>query len=365
MTTNPLRAEAPTLISGKRIEPERDFLARIAQECRRAERSGQRFVLVLLEGTERIQEWLPLIITPLAPATRETDAWGWYEEGYTLGILFSELGKTDPAEARRTIVEKIRVALHGSGVAEKLAVSAFALPHNLNEASDSGGIPLRVEPLLQPMPRPAHNGIKRAIDIAGSFLLLILLSPTLLIVALAIKLTSRGPVLFRQARVGSGGRCFTMLKFRSMQVVNDHSLHENYVKQFIHGTASKKVNNNGEEVFKLVNDPRITPIGDFLRRTSLDELPQFWNVLVGDMSLVGPRPPIPYEVECYALWHQRRVLEVKPGITGLWQVRGRSKTCFDDMVRLDLEYARNWTLWLDLKILLQTPLAVLNGVGAH
>ena len=115
MTTNPLRAEAPTLISGKRIEPERDFLARIAQECRRAERSGQRFVLVLLEGTERIQEWLPLIITPLAPATRETDAWGWYEEGYTLGILFSELGKTDPAEARRTIVEKIRVALHGSG----------------------------------------------------------------------------------------------------------------------------------------------------------------------------------------------------------------------------------------------------------
>lgn len=365
MKTNSVRADATTAICGKQIEPERNFLARIAQECRRAERSGQHFVLVLLEGTERIQECLPSIITPLAPATRETDAWGWYEEGFTLGILFPELGKTDPAEARRTIVEKILAALHGSGSAEKLAVSAFALPQNLNEQNYGSGTPQRVEPLLQPTPRPTRSRVKRAIDIAGSALLLTLFSPTLLLIALAIKLTSRGPVLFCQTRVGSGGRFFTMLKFRSMQVANDHSAHENYVKQFIHGKASKKVGKDGQEVFKLVNDPRITPIGDFLRRTSLDELPQFWNVLVGDMSLVGPRPPIPYEVECYALWHQRRVLEVKPGLTGLWQVRGRSKTCFDDMVRLDLEYARNWSLWLDIKILLQTPLAVVHGAGAH
>ena len=117
-------------------------------------------------------------------------------------------------------------------------------------------------------------------------------------------------------------------------------------------------------VFKITNDPRITPIGRVLRRSSLDELPQFLNVLIGDMSLVGPRPPIPYEVECYDIWHRRRLLAVKPGITGLWQVSGRSKVGFDDMVRLDLKYARSWSIWLDIKILIKTPHAVLSGEGA-
>jgi lipopolysaccharide/colanic/teichoic acid biosynthesis glycosyltransferase len=118
-------------------------------------------------------------------------------------------------------------------------------------------------------------------------------------------------------------------------------------------------------VFKLTNDPRITPIGRLLRRTSLDELPQFLNVLKGQMSLVGPRPPIPYEVDCYEAWHKRRLLTVKPGITGLWQVKGRSRTTFDEMVRLDLQYARTWSLWLDLKIILKTPGAMVSGDGAH
>jgi lipopolysaccharide/colanic/teichoic acid biosynthesis glycosyltransferase len=117
-------------------------------------------------------------------------------------------------------------------------------------------------------------------------------------------------------------------------------------------------------VFKLTNDPRITPIGGLLRRTSLDELPQFWNVLRGDMSLVGPRPPLDYEVQKYAPWHRRRVLEAKPGITGLWQVTGRSSTTFDEMVRLDLRYARKASIWTDIKILLATPRAVIMGRGA-
>ncbi len=124
-------------------------------------------------------------------------------------------------------------------------------------------------------------------------------------------------------------------------------------------------NGNHTAVYKLTQDPRITPVGKFLRRTSLDELPQFWNVLMGDMSLVGPRPAIPYELVSYDIWHRRRVLEAKPGITGLWQVVGRSSTSFNDMVRLDLEYADSWSLALDIKILLRTPWAVLSGDGAY
>jgi lipopolysaccharide/colanic/teichoic acid biosynthesis glycosyltransferase len=143
----------------------------------------------------------------------------------------------------------------------------------------------------------------------------------------------------------------------------DIRIHQEYVMQFIAGRSLG--GGNGESpVFKIQKDPRVTPIGYFLRRTSLDELPQFWNVLVGKMSLVGPRPPVEYEFKAYDMWHRRRVLEVKPGITGLWQVEGRSSLRFDDMVRLDLKYARKWTIWLDLNILLQTPAAVISGNGA-
>jgi lipopolysaccharide/colanic/teichoic acid biosynthesis glycosyltransferase len=147
-------------------------------------------------------------------------------------------------------------------------------------------------------------------------------------------------------------------------------VHEEYVKKLIAGQLGKdnEVNGNGsgqKPVFKIQNDKRITPLGQFLRKTSLDELPQFFNVLFGDMSLVGPRPPIPYEMQNYDIWHRCRVVEVKPGITGLWQVMGRSSTTFDEMVRLDIKYSREWSIWLDLKILLMTPWAVLKGKGAY
>jgi lipopolysaccharide/colanic/teichoic acid biosynthesis glycosyltransferase len=149
-----------------------------------------------------------------------------------------------------------------------------------------------------------------------------------------------------------------------MYVNNDASQHREYVRKLIAGKADKQTNGEGDGIFKLTNDPRITPVGNFLRRTSLDELPQFCNVLRGDMSLVGPRPALPYEVEAYATWHRRRLLEAKPGITGLWQVQGRSRVGFDEMVRLDLRYARNCSPWLDLKILARTPMAVIAGNGA-
>ena len=159
---------------------------------------------------------------------------------------------------------------------------------------------------------------------------------------------------------------FVFLKFRSMYINNDASVHAKYVRELIAGQAERKASNgNGEGVYKLTGDARITTVGKFLRRTSLDELPQFLNVFMGQMSLVGPRPPIDYEVEAYDLWHRRRLLEAKPGITGLWQVNGRSRVKFDDMVRLDLTYARTWSPWLDFKILMRTPRAVVLGEGAY
>jgi lipopolysaccharide/colanic/teichoic acid biosynthesis glycosyltransferase len=186
-----------------------------------------------------------------------------------------------------------------------------------------------------------------------------------MLIALAIKLTSKGPVLFRQVRLGQYGKKFTFLKFRSMYVNNDHTIHEEFVKQLIKGTpGTEQTNGNHQKLFKLTADPRITPVGRLLRNTSLDELPQFLNVLWGDMSMVGPRPPVLYEFRRYDLWHKQRLLAVKPGITGLWQVDGRSRVKFDEMVRLDIRYARSWSLLLDLSILLRTPRAVLSGNGA-
>jgi lipopolysaccharide/colanic/teichoic acid biosynthesis glycosyltransferase len=155
------------------------------------------------------------------------------------------------------------------------------------------------------------------------------------------------------------------LKFRSMYVDNDHSVHREYIAKLINHETNEGGMRKTDKVYKLTADKRITPIGRFLRRTSLDELPQFLNVLLGDMSLVGPRPPIPYELALYQTWHRRRLLEVKPGVTGLWQVTGRSTVDFDAMVRLDLKYATSWNPWLDIKILLRTPLAVIRGSGAY
>lgn len=151
-----------------------------------------------------------------------------------------------------------------------------------------------------------------------------------------------------------------------MHANNDAAIHKAYVQKLIAGKAEKQSSNgNPEGVYKLTHDPRITKIGAFLRKTSLDELPQFINVLKGEMSLVGPRPPVPYEVEAYEIWHRERLLEAKPGITGLWQVSGRSRVTFDEMVRLDLRYAKSCSPWTDIKILLRTPLAVVLGEGAH
>jgi lipopolysaccharide/colanic/teichoic acid biosynthesis glycosyltransferase len=214
--------------------------------------------------------------------------------------------------------------------------------------------------------RPGINvsdAIKRGVDIAGSALLLTLLLPVFLLVAVLIKLKSPGAAFFRQVRVGRMMKPFTMIKFRTMHANANQALHHEFYSNFIKSKADAQ-DTGTAQVFKLANDPRVTPLGRVLRKTSIDELPQLWNVLRGDMSLVGPRPPLHYEVEQYQRWHRRRVLEVKPGLTGLWQVSGRSRTTFDDMVRLDLRYAKSCSLWIDLKILVATPLAVIAGKDA-
>ena len=364
----PIGTNLPGPSNAKQIEPQQEFLLRVTHECRRAERSKQRFLLVLIDGFETRQADIPVIAAPIAAITRETDAVGWYHADSTLGILFTELGGAQAETARHIVVKKVQEAILQAGLAEGLAISVFILPQDLSKPVVIEDAPERIYESLDPLASPGKRvqlKIKRGIDLIGSAFLLVALSPLLAIIALAVKFGSQGPILFRQTRVGQRGKHFTFLKFRSMAVASNPSLHENYVKDFIRGTAVKNTNEKGEKVFKLTQDPRVTPLGKFLRKTSLDELPQLWNVLKGEMSLVGPRPPIPYEVECYDLWHQRRVLELKPGITGLWQVKGRSRTGFDDMVRLDLHYARTWSLWLDLRILLQTPLAVFGAGGAH
>ena len=231
--------------------------------------------------------------------------------------------------------------------------------------------------------RPAANDrsvyyfLKRTIDIVGALLLLVILSPLMLVIALAIALYSKGPIFFSQERVGakrtSFGRnvhwqkvIFRCYKFRTMHANSDPSVHRAYVSALISNDKEEMTALQGRasEIRKLVNDPRITRPGKFLRKASLDELPQLFNVLRGDMSLVGPRPAIPYEVEMYKPWHLRR-LEAQPGITGLQQVVARSTADFDQQVLLDIDYIEHQSIWLDLKIMIKTPLVILSAKGAE
>ena len=227
----------------------------------------------------------------------------------------------------------------------------------------------RGQPLIE-LTAPSLKGrqliVKRIVDMVGAATVLLLASPLMLLVAAAVKLDSPGPVLFGQERLGIGGRRFRVLKFRTMTHGASDAAHRALIAQMFNGDhdGAAHAGKNGDKVYKLVNDDRVTRIGALLRRTSLDELPQLFNVLRGDMSLVGPRPPLSYEFDAYDHWQYDRH-RVKPGITGLWQVAGRSRTTFDEMVRLDLQYAKSWSLWLDVKILLRTPRAVVAGDGAY
>jgi exopolysaccharide biosynthesis polyprenyl glycosylphosphotransferase len=226
----------------------------------------------------------------------------------------------------------------------------------------SHGVPLME--LSAPALRGQQRLLKRIIDVVGSVIGLVLTSPLMVLAALAIKLDSRGPVFFRQVRVGVGGKRFRVWKFRTMTHNAPDTLHREYMTRMLGGDEASTLrrDGNGRPVFKMVEDPRVTRVGRFLRKSSLDELPQFFNVLRGEMSLVGPRPPVPYEFDAYDHWQYDR-MQVRPGITGLWQVSGRSRLSYRQMCELDVDYVRRWSVWLDLRILLRTVPVVLFNSG--
>jgi exopolysaccharide biosynthesis polyprenyl glycosylphosphotransferase len=354
------------------------FNTMLELERKRTERSKKPFLLMLLdvkafEKTKNRAGLIEKIAYTLCSSTRKIDIKGWYRRGMVFGVVFTELNGVDEA-LKMKITEKVGHSLSAvlrPDELQKVKITVHAFPEDKGQKGGKGNIfDFYLYPDLSRKSRSRRMSLvlKRIIDVFGSVMALVVLSPLFLLIAFWIKKSSDGPVFFRQERVGLAGKEFTFLKFRSMYTNSDPKRHIDYISKYIGGD---KECNRGEGavgrdgVFKIKDDPRITPFGRFLRKTSLDELPQFINVLKGDMSLVGPRPPIAYECEKYDIWHRRRVLEVKPGLTGLWQVKGRSATAFDDMVRLDLKYVKEWSIWLDLKIMFQTPGTVVACKGAY
>jgi lipopolysaccharide/colanic/teichoic acid biosynthesis glycosyltransferase len=355
------RLESPTKHSSPVLLQESVFLQLLRLERRRTERSGRPFMLVLICCEDfRFEPGIELardVVGALSSCTRETDVLGWYEEHKALGLIMTEIRETSTATVE-AILQKISVLLQQSLPADVYCQLAMVVRLFPDDGEDRVFYPDLSKPTIS---SKIDELLKRAIDFVGSLAALILISPAFLVIALLVKCTSEGPVFFCQERVGRHGKQFCFYKFRTMSANNDPQIHREYVSQLITGGAQPGQSGG---LYKLTNDPRVTPLGRFLRKSSLDELPQFFNVLLNDMSLVGPRPPLPYEYERYRTWHKRRVLELKPGITGLWQIKGRSRTTFDEMVRLDIQYAKMRSVWVDLKIMLQTPAAMFLGRGA-
>jgi lipopolysaccharide/colanic/teichoic acid biosynthesis glycosyltransferase len=352
------------------------FQRALSLERRRTERSRKPFLLMLIEASdvtrsEGNSRVLDKVLLSLQAVTRATDVLGWYKQSSVAGVLLTEIVTEHPNSAisvmRARVSEKLSCAL-GPQWFNQIKITSHIFPEPRDGSTPEGRDPMLYPDFSDVEDRRKYRFVvKRIIDVVGSVIGLLLGAPIFLIVSALIKFTSKGPVFFRQQRIGQHGKPFMFLKFRTMYINNDHSLHKAFVKKLISGevdlNANGKISGNG--AYKITSDPRITRVGSFLRKTSIDELPQLINVLKGDMSLVGPRPPIAYEVEHYDIWHRGRLLEAKPGITGLWQVSGRSRVKFDEMVRLDIRYARSWSVWLDLKILLRTPHAVVLGEGAY
>jgi aspartate kinase len=351
-------------VDSAKILDEETFRSMIAYERKRTERSRKPVLLMLVEIGDGLSgvaggEELENILSALSSATRETDITGWYRGQSVVGVMFTETGLDEPGAMMATMMHRVGEILRYSlslQNASQINISFHVFPESWNQEISLANAKLYPDLEHREKKNRRALAIKRAIDVVGSLAAIVFVSPIFLLLAALVKVTSRGPILFTQERVGQFGKMFTFPKFRSMHANNDPKIHEEFMKRVISGEH--------KQGSKMKDDPRITQLGRFLRKSSFDELPQFFSVLKGDMSLVGPRPPLPYEVKEYDIWHRRRVLEVKPGITGLWQVTGRSRLRFDEMVRLDLQYVRTWSPWLDLKILLKTPIAIIRGGDA-
>ena len=341
----------PTLVVGRGPEA-----ALCIKEMRERPALGYRVIGVVENG--KIDDWrapavfegVPVVsdLKGLPDAIRESGA--------------NEVIITDPRVPGDALFEVMMRVGRRRGVEFRIAPSLFNCLPRKTEIDQIGALPM-IRLFREPLSSVARI-VKRASDIIITSIALTILAPLWLLVALLIKLDSRGPIFYKQERVGMDGRIFLFYKFRTMRVGTDDATHREYQRQYIAGRPEANLGDAERPAYKLLADARVTRVGRVLRRLSLDELPQLLNVLRGEMSVVGPRPPIPYEVEAYQLWHRKR-LDMKPGLTGLWQVSGRNRLTFEEMVRLDLFYIENWSLLLDLKIILRTLPVMLRGDDAY
>jgi len=350
---------------------ELSFKRMLTLERKRADRSRRSFALVTLNVTslQKDNRLDPVLVdmafSALSSCLRETDVIGWHTRDSILGVLLTEFGDYNVKAVSSRVRDKICRELESVfdlDTFRKMKLELHIYPaSNAELASESFNQIFYPEVLSSDIHYKTSEILKRGLDITFSIMLLPLLAPLMAFLAALVKLTSPGPAFYKQTRQGRLNKEFQLYKFRSMYANASTDVHEAYIDSFIKGSP-EKLDDNG--VYKITSDSRVTPVGRVLRKLSLDELPQFINVLKGDISLVGPRPPLPYEVEKYDIWHKARVLETKPGLTGLWQVEKRNQTTFDDMVRMDIRYARGWSIWKDIKLILKTPLAMFKGDGA-
>jgi lipopolysaccharide/colanic/teichoic acid biosynthesis glycosyltransferase len=339
----------------------------LEREDARAKRSGNAFSVVdfYLKNAELHEDVMTPLLEVLHKRLRSTDEVGWLNKDHIGVVLYN----TAPGEAQifvRSIMKLIPVPVRPSftihtypkgqhrdsdthpGMVDDEQNNSYSNTVN-PETNETKGI--RELDLLYAHAMPLW---KRTLDVIGSSVFLLIFSPLFLAAACLIKLVSPGPILFKQSRIGYGGKLFILYKFRTMEVNPDTEGHQRYLRELIHDDEDR--GESAKSMIKL-EDPGVIPCGRILRSTGVDELPQLFNVLRGEMSLVGPRPPIPYEVKEYARWHDGR-FDTVPGITGLWQVSGKNALTFKQMVRLDIRYARQMSFWLDVKILCATPLAI-------
>jgi len=336
------------------------FLLQLRREQRRSDRSKSPLSLALIRfddggDIDATEDRLHLI----QDSKRETDLLGYLDHD-----LFAVLLPDTNAEGTQRFVQKLGHRANGRAFTSTAATYPDQLFDSLatTDPAHTRQPSVFVEAGSEVK---AVDLAKRGIDVIGASVAIALFSPLMLVTAVLVAVTSPGPVVYKQTRLGRRGVPFDFYKFRSMHRNADSTIHREHVTTIIKGTQEPaRSASAGTAWRKLEADPRITSIGRLIRKTSIDELPQLFSVLKGDMSLVGPRPPLRYEAEAYQPWHLRRILEVKPGITGLWQVNGRGRVSFDDMVRMDLKYIRERSLRLDLKILLKTAVVVLRRDGA-
>jgi len=339
----------PTLIVGRGPEA-----ALCIQEMRARPELGYRVIGLVenghIDSADSSFEGVPVIgdLKSLPEAIRESQA--------------NEVIISDPNVPGEALFDVMIQTGRRRGVEFRIAPTLLNCLPSKTEIDQVGSLPM-VTLFRSPLSNAARV-VKRGSDLIIAALTLTILSPLWLLIALLTKLDSRGPVFYKQERVGMDGRIFLFFKFRTMQADADDARHREFQRKYIKGQPDSNLGDENRPAYKLRTDERVTRLGKILRKTSLDELPQLFNVLRGDMSVVGPRPPIPYEVESYELWHRKR-LDMKPGITGLWQVSGRNRLPFDEMVRMDLYYIENWSLLLDLKIILQTLPVMWRGEDAY